>query len=48
MDRRTMTRNQMRRERRSAMGYLAAIFGVAVLWICCWDGLVQALAAAAI
>nr|DAW41327.1 MAG TPA: hypothetical protein [Caudoviricetes sp.] len=48
MDRRTKTRQQMRRERREALGYFAAIVGLVILGKCFWDALLQALAMAAI
>lgn len=48
MDRRTRTRQELRRERRSALGYFAAIVGLVVLGKCFWDALLVALAMAAI
>lgn len=48
MDRRTRTRQQLRRERREALVYFAAIVGLVILGKCFWDSLLAALALAAI
>lgn len=48
MDRRERTRQQLRRERREALGYFAAIVGLVILGKCFWDALMAALALAAI
>lgn len=48
MDRRTRTRQQLRKERRAALGYFTAIVGLVVLGKCFWTALLQALAMAAI
>lgn len=48
MDRRERTRQQMRRERREALCYFAAIVGLVILGKCFWDALMAALALAAI
>lgn len=48
MDRRTRTRHQLRRERRAALGYFAAIIGLVILGKCFWDALLAALEVAAI
>lgn len=47
MDRRTRTRNQMRRERRAALGYLALTVVTVALGIDFWFSLLKALEAAA-
>ena len=47
-DRRTMTRQEMRRERRVGLAYLAAMIGLVILGKCFWDALMAALALAAI
>lgn len=47
MDRRTRTRNQMRKERRAALWYLALTVVTVVLGIDFWFSLLQALEAAA-
>lgn len=48
MDRRKRTRQELRRERREALGYLAAMIGLVILGKCFWDALLAALALAAI
>lgn len=48
MDRRTRTRQELRRERREALGYFTAIVGLVVLGKCFWTALLQALDMAAI
>lgn len=48
MDRRKRTRQELRRERREALGYFAAIVGLVILGKCFWDALLAALALAAI
>ena len=48
MDRRTRTRQELRRERREALGYFAAIIGLVILGKCFWDALLAALEVAAI
>lgn len=48
MDRRKRTRQELRRERREAMGYFAAIVGLVILGKCFWEALLAALALAAI
>ena len=47
-DRRTKTRQELRRERRVGLAYLAAMIGLVILGKCFWDALLQALAMAAI
>lgn len=47
-DRRTRTRQQMRRERRVGLAYLAAMIGLVILGKRFWDALLAALAMAAI
>ena len=47
-DRRTRTRQQMWRERRVGLAYLAAMIGLVILGKCFWDALLAALALAAI
>ena len=44
MDRRERTRQQMRRERRVGLAYLAAMIGLVILGKCFWDALLAALA----
>lgn len=48
MDRRKRTRQELRRERRVGLAYLAAIVGLVILGKCFWDALLAALALAAI
>lgn len=48
MDRRTRTRQELRRERREALGYFAAIVGLVILGKCFWDALLAALEVAAL
>ena len=48
MDRRTRTRQELRREHREALGYFAAMIGLVILDKCFWDALLAALAMAAI
>lgn len=48
MDRRERTRQQMRRERRVGLAYLAAMIGLVILCKCFWDALLAALAMTAI
>lgn len=48
MDRRTRTRQEMRLQRRAALGYFTAIVGLVVLGKCFWTALLAALAMAAI
>lgn len=48
MDRRKKTRQEMRRERRVGLAYLAAMIGLVILGKCFWDALMAALALAAI
>lgn len=48
MDRRKRTRQELRRERREALGYFAAIVGLVILGKCFWDALLAAMAMAAI
>nr|DAR57860.1 MAG TPA: hypothetical protein [Caudoviricetes sp.] len=45
-DRRTRTRQEMRRERRVGLAYLAAMIGLVILGKCFWDALLAALEAA--
>lgn len=47
-DKRKRTRQELRRERRSALGYFAAIVGLVILGKCFWDALLAALALAVI
>lgn len=47
-DRRTRTRQEIRRERRVGLAYLAAMIGLVILGKCFWDALMAALALAAI
>ena len=48
VDRRTRTRQEMRRERRVGLAYLAAMIGLVILGKYFWDALLAALAMAAI
>lgn len=48
MDRRTRTRQELRRERRVGLAYLAAMIGLVISGKCFWDALLAALALAAI
>lgn len=48
MDRRKRTRQELRRERRVGLAYLAAMIGLVLLGKCFWDSLLAALAMAAI
>lgn len=48
MDRRKRTRQELRRERRVWLAYLAAMIGLVILGKCFWDALLAALALAAI
>ena len=45
-DRRTRTRQELRKERRAALGYFTAIVGLVILGKCFWDALLAALEAA--
>lgn len=47
MDRRKRTRQELRRERRVGLAYLAAIVGLVILGKCFWDALLTALVLAA-
>lgn len=48
VDRRKRTRQELRRERRVGLAYLAAMIGLVILGKCFWDALLAALALAAI
>lgn len=48
MGRQKRTRQELRRERRVGLAYLAAMIGLVILGKCFWDALLAALALAAI
>lgn len=48
MGRRKRTRQELRREHRVGLAYLAAMIGLVILGKCFWDALLAALAMAAI